>query len=279
MRAMVDGDRQIVRRQSTDRIDGHTRGFYARREAIPAERGRARMRGGRLHRSNNSKIDLELRRMRKLTARVTGCSDQQIVRPRLRSGKRCRRPMNAGKAAAPCVFDGTVQEHARTESSGERQKSSSESVPSCRRPRFLAELNEAQSARQRAFRAREKFVFADIVGIRHAANRRQRQSGQYARIRRQQRRDIERAWLLPRKGLSVMTERFADPAKHAEEVELDVRMRVDEFLRDPRRRVRDRDAELLLQLACERMSRGFAGLELAAGEFPIAGIGLADRTL
>ena len=64
MRAMVDGDRQIVRRQSTDRIDGHTRGFYARREAIPAERGRARMRGGRLHRSNNSKIDLELRRMR-----------------------------------------------------------------------------------------------------------------------------------------------------------------------------------------------------------------------
>src|SRR5436190_689141 len=132
MRAMVDGDRQIARRQSTDRIDGHARGFYARREAIPTERGRAGMRGRRLHRSDKGKIDLELRRMRKLVARVTGCGDQQIVRPRLRTGKRSCRPMNAGKAAAPCVFDGTVQERARTESSGERQKSSSEGVPSCR---------------------------------------------------------------------------------------------------------------------------------------------------
>ena len=76
-----------------------------------------------------------------------------------------------------------------------------------------------------------------------------------------------------------MTERFADPAEHAEEIELDVRMRVDEFLRDPRRRVRDRDAELLFQFARERSHGGFTGLELATRKFPIASVGLPNGTL
>ena len=48
--------------------------------------------------------------------------------------------------------------------------------------------------------------------------------------------------------MSIVAEWFSDPAQHAEEIELDVRVRIDEFLRDPRRCARDRDAELLFQL-------------------------------
>ena len=76
-----------------------------------------------------------------------------------------------------------------------------------------------------------------------------------------------------------MADGLAGPREHAEEVELDVRVRIDEMLDHPRRGAQDGKAELLDQLARERGGRRFAGLELAARKFPVAGVGLARRAL
>ena len=76
-----------------------------------------------------------------------------------------------------------------------------------------------------------------------------------------------------------MADGLADPVEDAEEMELDVRVRIDEALHEPRRRAPHPETQLLGELAVERVARRFAGLELAAGEFPVAGVGLAVRAL
>ena len=52
-------------------------------------------------------------------------------------------------------------------------------------------------------------------------------------------------------------------------------VRIGEDARDPRRGRAHLDTELLAQLACERRPRVLAGLDLAAGKLPIAGIALS----
>ena len=49
-----------------------------------------------------------------------------------------------------------------------------------------------------------------------------------------------------------MPERFSRPREHAKEMELHVRMRIDEFLHHPRHRMCHRDAELFLQFTAKR---------------------------
>jgi hypothetical protein len=67
------------------------------------------------------------------------------------------------------------------------------------------------------------------------------------------------------------------PAADAEEMQPHVGVRIDELAGDPRRVAVGLDAELLVELAHQRLRRGLARLDLAAGEFPVAGVGLAFR--
>ena len=84
---------------------------------------------------------------------------------------------------------------------------------------------------------------------------------------------------LPLERLAVVARELALPGEHAEEMELDVRMRIDELLHEPRRRAAHGDAELLVQFARECRSRRFAGLELAARKLPVARVRLARGSL
>jgi hypothetical protein len=54
---------------------------------------------------------------------------------------------------------------------------------------------------------------------------------------------------------------------------------VDVFARDPGIGLHDVDADLLMQLAREGLVGRFAGLDLAAGKFPVAGVHLAGWAL
>ena len=108
---------------------------------------------------------------------------------------------------------------------------------------------------------------------------RQQQRAQHERVRGQQRRDVEVARRLPRERLPVVPDRLAVPFEHAEEMELDVRVRIAEALHEPRRGAAHVDAELLGELAVERCARRLARLELAAGKFPVARVGFAGRPL
>ena len=80
-------------------------------------------------------------------------------------------------------------------------------------------------------------------------------------------------------SMSVVADRISGVPEHAKEMELDMRVRVDEFLGDPGRGTRHRDAELLAQFACERIRRRFTGFELAARKFPVTGVMLARWAL
>ena len=110
-------------------------------------------------------------------------------------------------------------------------------------------------------------------------DRRQRQRAQHPRVGRQQRRDIEGAGDLPRKRLPVVADGLAVPFVDAEEMELDMRMRIDEALDEPRRRAANGRPNSSASSRVSAVARTLAGLELAAREFPVAGEGLAGWTL
>ena len=71
----------------------------------------------------------------------------------------------------------------------------------------------------------------------------------------------------------------AAPAAHAAKEQQHRGMRVRVAAHDPRRRDDGLQAEFLVQLARERLRDRLAGLELAAGELPPAGVRLAGDTL
>ncbi len=76
-----------------------------------------------------------------------------------------------------------------------------------------------------------------------------------------------------------MSDKFAFPGKNAKEMQFDMRVRVDEFLDEPWRRAPDDDAQLFAQFAAQRLARRLPGFELAPRKLPVAGVGLALRTL
>ena len=85
--------------------------------------------------------------------------------------------------------------------------------------------------------------------------------------------------VLPRERLPVVAYRLAVECPDAKEMELDVRMRIDEFLHEPGRRAAHDDAELLAELAHQRLLGRLVRFELAARKFPVTGVGLAGRSL
>ena len=76
-----------------------------------------------------------------------------------------------------------------------------------------------------------------------------------------------------------MADRIAVPFEHAEEVQEDVGVRITVPLHEPRRGAAHGETQLFGELAVERFPRGLAGLELAAGKFPVARVGLAGGAL
>ena len=200
---------------------------------------------------------------------------QQIARTRVRRRERRRGPVHAGASPRACVGLAAIQKDAGAMRAREGEERLAKRALTRQRPVLLAQLDELQSAVERDPRACEKRGFSDIARHRDAADRRQRQRAQHERVGRQQRRDVEGAGDLPRERLPVVADGLAVPIEDAEEMELDVRMRIDEALDEPRRRAANGEAQLLGELAVERVARRFAGLELAARELPVAGIGLA----
>mgnify|MGYP003493122321 CR=1 FL=1 len=106
-----------------------------------------------------------------------------------------------------------------------------------------------------------------------------RERSEHAGVGLQERRHLERAGTLPRERLAVVSDGLAVEREHAEEMELDVRVRIDVLLHDPGGGTAHDDAELLDELACERVARRLAGLELAARELPVARVRLARGAL
>ena len=63
-----------------------------------------------------------------------------------------------------------------------------------------------------------------------------------------------------------MAYRFAVEGEDAKKMELDVSVRIDVTLHEPRRGAPNRQPQLFEELAIQRGARRFAGLELAAGK-------------
>jgi len=90
---------------------------------------------------------------------------------------------------------------------------------------------------------------------------------------------FEIAYGAPVQRRSVERLRLAAIASDYPQVEQHAPMRILVLVGNQRRRFVDFDAELLAQLANERVARLLAGLALAAGKFPTARHVLAGRTL
>jgi hypothetical protein len=103
---------------------------------------------------------------------------------------------------------------------------------------------------------------------------RQRSARAARRVRGQERRHVETSRDLPLEFLAIVPDRLARPIEHAEKVQLDVRVRIAVALHEPRRGAAHVDAELLGELAVERVARRSRRLELAAGKFPVAAYAL-----
>src|SRR4029450_5269259 len=103
-------------------------------------------------------------------------------------------------------------------------------------PILFAELDQLQAALECNLRAPEKLRIAQVRCHRDAADGRQYERAQHACIRGEERGDGESSRRLPRERLSVVSDGFADPVEHAEEMKLHMRMRIDETLREPGRR-------------------------------------------
>ena len=69
--------------------------------------------------------------------------------------------------------------------------------------------------------------------------------------------------------------RAPGPDEHLAEMQPYPGMRVVEHFLPPGLDPADRDAEFLVQFAAQRLRNGLAGLELAAGKLPVAGVDLA----
>ena len=76
-----------------------------------------------------------------------------------------------------------------------------------------------------------------------------------------------------------MRMQLATPLCHTKEIQPHRRMGISEYASNPRIRGLDLDAQFLMQLTVQRVVRRLAGLDLAAGEFPVTGPDFSGRAL
>ncbi len=187
--------------------------------------------------------------------------------------------MHAVAREAPRILRRAIQQDLRAETVSERNELPRQRVATRQRPVLLAQLDQAESTFERALRPSQECLLSDVARAGNAVDRRQRERGENAGVGGQQRRNRIPTRSLPLKGLPVVSDQFAFPRKHAKEMQFDMRVRVDEFLDEPRRGTPDDDAQLFAQFAAQRLARRLAGFELASRKLPIAGVGFALRAL
>ena len=195
------------------------------------------------------------------------------------AARRVRREVHAVAIPGARGLDIAIQQHLRAARTGERDERRGECALPLDGPVLFAKLHELQSPVERRLRAGEKRGLADILGQADAVHGRQQQRAQHERVRRQQGLHGEVARRLPDECLPVVADGLAGPVEHAKEMEQDMRVRIAESLHEPRRGASHREAQLFGKFAIERCAWRFAGLELAAGKFPVAGIGFAGGAL
>ena len=121
--------------------------------------------------------------------------------------------------------------------------------PARRVPTLFAQLDQPQAAIERRDCASEERFLAQIAGTADPVDGGQRQRGEHARVGGQQRRYVDRFRILPRERLPVAASGLAIPCDNAEEIDLDVGVRIDELLGKPGRRATHDDAQFLVQFA------------------------------
>ena len=276
---MTNREREIVGRQSAQGINRQPHLGNPRRETVPSERRREGVRRGRGNRSQHREIETKRPCARELFLRMTGRRGDHAFRPRARLRQHRRGPMHAVAARSLRFILASVEQHFRAVMMSKRNQPLRKPEPARERPLPVAQLHEAQARGERAFGPSEKCTFIGIGCARDAVYRGQIERRENARIGGQQRRDGIAGWRLPGKRLSVVSVQFTVPSEHAEEMQLDVRVRVNEFLHEPGRGTAHGNPEFLVQLAYEGRTRAFVLLELAPRKFPVAGVRFAGRTL
>jgi hypothetical protein len=141
----------------------------------------------------------------------------------------------------------------------------------------LAHNQQRQPGGQPRWQRRQHGVFAQFACAGQRGDGRQRQGAQDGGVGRQHRRHIQLAGGLPVQLLAFLRLRLALPGADPIKAQPHMGVWVDKLLHQPGRGGGDGDGQLFLQLAHQRGIRRFTGLDLAAGEFPIAGVHLAHR--
>jgi hypothetical protein len=145
--------------------------------------------------------------------------------------------------------------------------------------RRLAQLHQPQAVFQRLCQGHQLRVDADLAGVADGVKIGQGQRRQHRRVGRQHRRHRQAVGALPGQGTMHVVVQLAAPVADAEEIQPDMGVFVNMLAAQPGVGARHADAEFLAQLAQQRGVRRLAGLDLAAGEFPVAGIEGARRAL
>ena len=200
------------------------------------------MRRRRRDRTQHREIETERARARNLLRGVARRRDQRCpgrsraaCRASPRSSARRRSPPARASSSVPFHSTRAPKRRASATSVARERHAAGRAATSCR----AAARGAGPPASARS-RAGEKGVLVAVLRARDAVHGRQVECGQDARVGRQQRRDGVAPGRLPLERLAVVARELAVPREHAEEVELDVRVRIHELLHEPRRRARAR---------------------------------------
>ena len=143
----------------------------------------------------------------------------------------------------------------------------------------LAHLYQLQTSGEPTFEPEQHLRDAQMAGIGDRIFFGQRERGKHRGVGRKHRRGRPCAGLLPGDRLVLERARLARPAPHAKEVKPDRGVRIAIQPCNPGVSTVHPDAELFMELACERCLRRLARLDLAAREFPVASVDFAGRSL
>jgi hypothetical protein len=237
------------------------------------------MRRCRGHRSQHREIGAETFRAAKLRRGVARRAHPFERGARGRIGQLPRREVDAVRAHLARQRGVAIHQHDRAVAARHRDDAPRERRQPVPRQGFLAQLDEAQSRREARLERRQEARLADLRRVGDRVLGRQGERLEHRPVRRQHRPDGQRPEVLPRERLALAAVRLAAPRQHAEEVQADVGVRIGEDAGDPGIRALDLDAELLVQLARQRVGGRLARFDLAAGELPPAAVDLAGWPL
>jgi len=266
--------------KATQRKHRHSAAGHQGRKPRPAQQFGTGMCGRRQHRPEHGEIRTQLRCQRHLHGIVTGCGDQRQHgacwhRPQLR---RCQ--VYAIGTTTLSEIGITIDQDFGTASMTTRNDIRRMAGETFSRPAPAPDLDQPHTTCQRGIHCsidpRLRCIHSKTGdGISLG----QGQRGEYRSVRGQQRRNVYGLDTLPGKSLLFTTLWLTTPAAHPEKIQAYIGVLIIVFTGQPGMGGRDLDAELFVQLALECLGRCFVRLDLAAGKFPVPGIGFALRPL